>query len=462
MKTSKTILIAVIAGLLLLTAASWSVRAAALAPEEIRSLTEEATIWGFPVVMNYKLISDLFDPNSPRHGQFNTLRHGRQLSTAKNRLVRGPNNDTLYSIAVLDLEAEPMVFHVPDAGNRYYSFQFVDLLTNNIGYIGTRATGNGEGWYAATGPNWRGQLPSKIPKAILCPSRFVLVLGRTAVNGEADLPNVIKQQDGYKLMPLSRLSGKSAPKSPGPDFMPFEARKAQSLEFFSYLNFLIQYQHLIPGEQALVKKFSVIGIAPGKPFDPAALAEPTRKAMEEGMQVAMEKIQGRSIAGRMVNGWALLPTGVKFFGDDYFFRAFIFAKGPYPNDTEEAFYPRAILDDQGQLLNGADHRYVLRLSKEDMSLAKYFWSLTMYDAKEGLLVENPINRYSISNRTPGLKYGADGSLTIDLRNDSPGAGRESNWLPAPKESFYLSFRIYGPKEDVLNGKWAPPAVKRLE
>ncbi len=143
-------------------------------------------------------------------------------------------------------------------------------------------------------------------------------------------------------------------------------------------------------------------------------------------------------------------------------RAVIFAKGPYGNDSEEARYTRAYVDGNGQPLDGAKHRYVLRLSKEDMSMAKYFWSVTMYDPKDGLLIENPINRYSISDRIPGLKYGADGSLTIDLRHDSPAEDQESNWLPAPNGPFYLSLRIYGPKEEVLNGKWAPPAVKRLE
>ena len=104
-----------------------------------------------------------------------------------------------------------------------------------------------------------------------------------------------------------------------------------------------------------------------------------------------------------------------------------------------------MLDNNGQPLDGAKHRYLLRLSKEDMSMAKYFWSVTMFDAQEGLLVENPINRYSISDRTPGLKYGADGSLTIYLRHDSPGAGRESNWLPAPKGPFYLSCGCMDPE-----------------
>ncbi len=268
-------------------------------------------------------------------------------------------------------------------------------------------------------------------------------------------------------MPLSRLTGTPAPKLPTPDIIPYDAQKVRTLDFFNYLNLLIQFQNFGPDEQALLRKFTVIGIAPGKPFDPALLDEPTRRAMEEGLRAGLAKINGPKIGDlktprRLVNGWLQPPNAGNSFGGDYLMRAVVFAKGPYGNDKEEARYTRAYVDGGGQPLDAAKHRYVLRLSKEDMSMPKYFWSVTMYDPKEGQLVENPINRYSISNRTPGLKYGADGSLTIVLRHDSPGEDQAGNWLPAPKGPFYLSMRIYGPKGDVLSGKWAPPPVMRVE
>jgi hypothetical protein len=462
MKKRKTIPTLIITGLLLMSAGSFPFGVKAAMPAEIRALSEEATIWGFPIVANYKLLSLVFDPRSPLYGRFNTLRHGRKLNTAKDRMVVGPNTDTLYSIAVLDLGSEPMVFHVPDMGERYYAFQFIDLEATNIGYIGTRATGNREGWYAATGPNWRGQLPAKILKAIPCPSRFVLVLGRTLVNGETDLPLVVKLQDQYDLMPLSRLTGNPAPKLPVPKLIPYNAQKARTLDFFNYLNLLIQYQNFGPDEQALLKKFAVIGIVPGKTFDPASLDETTRQAIEEGLRAGLAKIDNPKIPVHLVNGWLQHSNKKIFFGGDYLMRAVVFAKGPYGNDNEEARYTRAYADGNGHPLDGAKHHYVLRLSKEDRSMAKYFWSVTMYDPRDGQLVENPINRYSISDRTPGLKYGADGSLTIDLRHDSPGADQAGNWLPAPRGPFYLSLRIYGPRQPVIDGKWMPPPVMPVE
>jgi len=444
--------------LIFVMAASFAARAANMAPDQVRALTEEATVWSFPVVEHYKLLSIPFAAN-----EFNTFYHTTKLKSAKDREVVSPNNDTLYSAANLDLAAEPMILHAPDMGERYYTFQLVDMVTDNFGYIGTRATGNKEGWYAITGPGWKGKLPPRIRKSISCRSRFALVLGRTAVNGEADLPNVVKVENQYELMPLSKLTGTPAPARPVIDVLPYKPEKLQTLDFFTYLNWLIQYHDFRPSEKALLKKFAVIGIVSGKTFDPTSLDEPTRKAMSEGLAAGLNKIKERSNAlGRKVNGWDLAPTDVPYFGNDFLFRAAYAYKAIYVNSPEEAYYPIANYDGDGQPLDGAKHSYILRLSKENLPPAKYFWSVTMYDAKDRMLVENPINRYSIGNRTSGLKYGADGSLTIYLQHDSPGPDKQTNWLPAPNEPFYVVLRIYGPSEKVLKGKWMPPAVERVK
>jgi hypothetical protein len=91
-----------------------------------------------------------------------------------------------------------------------------------------------------------------------------------------------------------------------------------------------------------------------------------------------------------------------------------------------------------------------------------FWSLTMYDANY-FFVANPINRYSISARQK-LKANPDGSVDLYIQNQSPGADKESNWLPAPKDKFVLMLRMYWPNEkspSIINGTWKPPAVKKV-
>jgi hypothetical protein len=84
----------------------------------------------------------------------------------------------------------------------------------------------------------------------------------------------------------------------------------------------------------------------------------------------------------------------------------------------------------------------------------------VYDGKTPLLIDNPINRYLVNELTlPDLKKNADGSFTIYMQKDSPGAVKESNWLPAPDGPIYVVIRIYWPKETALNGSWKPPAVQ---
>lgn len=101
----------------------------------------------------------------------------------------------------------------------------------------------------------------------------------------------------------------------------------------------------------------------------------------------------------------------------------------YVNSPAEVYYPSAIFDNDGNTLNGTNN-YKIHFEKESLPPVKYFWSLTMYDAKNLLMVEKPINKYSIGDRTEGLKYNEDGSLTLYLGNKEPVSGK-SNWLPGP-------------------------------
>jgi hypothetical protein len=118
------------------------------------------------------------------------------------------------------------------------------------------------------------------------------------------------------------------------------------------------------------------------------------------------------------------------------------------------------VDSEGVALDGSKARYSIRFEQDQLPPAKAFWSLTMLDEKRGLLVANPIDRYSIGDRTPGLKFDADGSLTLYLQTDAPGGELDANWLPAPREPFRLVMRLYLPDQRVLNGDWQPPALKR--
>ena len=459
----KTIKNTIIMCLLCIVASPFTAWGANMPPEQIRAITEEATIWGYPFVQNYK--GTYFNSvlkESPLYRGWNTLFHERRLYTPDDRIVVSPNNDTPYSTATLDLRAEPLVLSVPVVVDRYYTFQLVDMATNNFAYIGTRATGNKAGKFALAAPDWKGTLPEGV-KLIRCPSYFVGVVGRTQLKGLDDLKNVMAVQDQFSLTPLSTLTGVK-PRSVEPlDFPAYSEKSITTLELFRTLNWGLQYHTLDPEETKLLARFVAIGIAPGKAFDPATLNEPTRKAMEEGLAAGLAKIRARADKiGRTVNGWDLAPTGVPYFGYDYMLRAAYAMKAIYVNDPEEAYYPLANMDANGDRLDGSKHRYAIRFQKGQLPPARYFWSLTLYRQSDGLLVENLMKRYSIGDRTTGLKHGDDGSLTINLQYASPGADKESNWLPVPNEPFYVVMRIYGPSESVLGGTWTPPPVERVK
>jgi hypothetical protein len=132
----------------------------------------------------------------------------------------------------------------------------------------------------------------------------------------------------------------------------------------------------------------------------------------------------------------------------------------YANDVVEALYPVARTDSTGAKLDGSAGRYTITFPAGQLPPVNAFWSVTMYDGKTQLLVANPINRYLINSpMLPNLKMNDDGSLTLYVQKDSPGADKEANWLPAPADEFYMVMRLYWPKQAALSGAWKPPTVQ---
>ena len=126
---------------------------------------------------------------------------------------------------------------------------------------------------------------------------------------------------------------------------------------------------------------------------------------------------------------------------------------------EDAIYPLNLGDQLGRPLDGTN-KYVLHFEKGAAPPVNAFWSVTLYDT-QGFQVGNSLNRFAVSSWMP-FKYNADGSLDIYFQNETPGPGKEANWLPAPKGPFNLTMRLYAPKSDALTGKWNPPPVVRTD
>jgi hypothetical protein len=437
-----------------------------------KNVYQEAYIYGFPMIAAYKALYqfNVDKTNSQYKGAFNTVLSEARVFTYKDTSIVTPNSDTPYSLVQMDLRAEPIVLCVPKIEKgRYYTFEIADLYSQNYAYIGSRATGNDPGCYMVTGPGWRGTTPAGIKKVFPSETQFSLAVIRTQLFNANDMENVKKIQAGYKAQTLSAFTHQPPPASlPTPDFPKF-TDDAFKLDFPMYLNFLLQFCPTLPEETALRAKFATVGIEAGKPFDLTKLSDVQKAelglAVKEGYE-AIEK-QKDSI-GKNINGWNVGAAfgNRAFYNGNYLLRAGSALAGIYGNDAIEAMYPQAKAGSDGQALDGSKHNYTVTFAAGQFPPVNAFWSVTMYDGKTQLLIQNPINRYLINSpMLPGLKKNADGSLTIYIQKDAPSADKKANWLPAPDGPIYLVMRLYWPKEtppSILppgSGTWQPPAIQ---
>lgn len=443
-----------------------------LSPTEVREIAEEAFIYGFPMVMNYGVMYESFvDKQSSQYRcPFNTMQNTARVFTPKDTAVVTPNSDTPYSFFCADLRAEPIVFTIPpiDKG-RYFSVQLVDWYTFNLGYAGTRTTGNSGGNFLVAGPEWNGEIPPGIDQVYRCETEFVFAIYRTQLFNPDDLPNVVKIQSGYKLQPLSSFLKTTAPAAPPAIAWPRIDKELASKDPFTYLAFLLQFCPPVgPAsvEQPLRARLASLGIVAGKPFDPTKLTPDQLAAMKAGIESGLTKItEGRALFGKEVNGWRVATSGIgdrSVYQGDWKFRSVVAMAGIYANNPAEAIYPLLARDSEGQHADCSKKNYTLTFAADQLPPVDAFWSVTMYDAKTQLLVDNPINRYLINApMLPDLKKNEDGSLTIYIQAESPGKEKESNWLPAPRGPIYVAMRLYAPKPAAVNGTWKPPVVKAV-
>lgn len=235
-----------------------------------RDIAEAGFVYGLPIVMNYGVMYEYaVDRNSGQFkAPFNQMFNDAQVFTWRDTSIPTPNSDTPYSLAWLDLRAEPMVISVPAVDpKRYYSVQLVDGNTFNYGYIGSRATGSAAGDYLVVGPGWNGETPPGIRKVFRASTQFSLTIFRTQLFDPADMDNVKKVQAGYQVRPLSAFLGKAAPPAaPQVDFPKFSKDLART-EFFEFLDFALQFAPALPEEKAIREQLASIGVGAGKTFE---------------------------------------------------------------------------------------------------------------------------------------------------------------------------------------------------
>ena len=447
--------------------------------EEAQAIAREAYVYGFPMVMNMKTIYNyVVDEQSPEYkGQFNYLACAARLYTPQDKAVVTPNSDTPYCMCWTDLRAEPLVLSVPEMDpERYYHFQLIDLYTHNFSYVGTLATGSDAGRFLIAGPGWKGQKPEGVKDVIRSETDFIFQVVRTQLFGPGDIDNVKAIQDSYSLEPLSAYLGtEPSPAAPMPDFPQWNEGSQFDERFFGVLDFMMTLlKNPGPGEKDLWDGLARLGIGPEGTFDMAALPADIQEALKEGAREGFGEIE-QFIED---NGKDPLFSG-KIFGTRKFvtnsaesnyglespdlLRSAAAHMGLYGNSAAEAIYPAYLVDAEKKPIDTSQNSYTLTFAEGMFPPVEAFWSLTMYDGKTQLFIENPLDRYLLnSTMRDQFRLGEDGSLVIYIAKESPGEELEGNWLPAPDGPLYMVLRLYGPKAEALEGEWTPPALQRVK
>lgn len=432
-------------------------------------LATDAYIFGYPLVtmeMTRRVMTNVEAPG-PTKAPMGQLIKMREYPNASFRDVTAPNADTLYTTAWLDVGAEPWVLSLPDLAGRYALFPMLDGWTDVFQVPGKRTTGTGPQTYAITGPGWTGTLPTGVIQ-YKAPTNLVWLLGRIYCTGTPeDYKAVHAIQDAVKLVPLSSYgkpytppAGKVDPSIDMKTAVRDQVNRMDAREYFTLLAQLMKTNPPSTADAPALARFARIGLVPGKDFDAGKLNADFAKRIP---QIAFDRIMLQFKVNdtvRHVNGWNIF-TKTGLYGTDYLLRAFITAIGLGANRQQDAVYPTSLKDANDNDYVGPN-KYVIHFDRGETPPALGFWSITMYD-QNYFFVANPLNRYSISPRQ-ALKANPDGSIDIYVQKDSPGADKESNWLPAPAGKFLVMMRLYWPDESkpsILNGTWTPPAVKRV-
>ncbi|TFV73653.1 DUF1254 domain-containing protein [Bradyrhizobium frederickii] len=439
-----------------------------------KDVAEAGFIYGLPIVMNYAVMYEYaVDRNSGQFkAPFNQIKNEPNVFTYKDTAIVTPNSDTPYSFVWMDLRAEPIILSVPAVDpKRYYSVMLCDGSTYNYGYIGNRATGSEAGDYMVVGPDWKGATPPGIKKVFRSSTQFSVAGYRTQLFNADDLDNVKKVQDGYKVQTLSAYLKQPVTTAAATIDFPKIDKELVKTNFFEFLDFALQFAPVQENEKEMRAKLATIGVGPGKTFNFRDLPLEQKLEIGLGMKEGERKVdEAVASVGKDVNGWRVssLPGDSAHYNGDWLKRAVAAKAGIYGNDAVEAVYPLTRTDSDGQTLDGSKHTYTLTFAPGQQPPVNAFWSITMYDGKTQLLIENPINRYLINSpMLSGMKTSTDGSLTFYIQNKSPGADKEANWLPAPDGPIYLVMRLYWPKTEPPSilpageGTWQPPGIKRV-
>lgn len=413
-------------------------------------LVAQSFLYGFPLYEFSRTLASRVAGGRPR----NLIRRGSALLDHTARAVTAPNTDTIYATAHLELSGGPMEVVVPDVADRYHSVAFMNAFTDYPAILGTRTTGGQGGRYWIAGPEWAGQPPPGV-QVIRSDTNDVWMLIRILVHGPNDLEAARAVQSRFTVEPTPG-------RGPVRDLVMAPLTASSPAHFLDVVNELLGRSPDTLGEARRAVRFHDAGIRPGKTGVWDSLPAEMREEWSARFPELLDKLSSEPdylLPER--NGWQGAPNDVGHFGENDALRAGVARWALAALPIEEATYFRTIKDSRGELLDGAN-AYQFKIPAEGMPVDA-FWSLTIYrefDDGRFFLVDNPISRYAIGDRTPDLVRDGDGSFVIHVQSDVPDGIKAANWLPAPEGRFMLFFRAYLPRAEIRENRWSPPALVR--
>ncbi|HLY79079.1 MAG TPA: DUF1254 domain-containing protein [Caulobacteraceae bacterium] len=452
------------AALAALARVSWPGRALAtttppVAPEDLRSAAREAWLYGLPLVEAARLRAAAIG-DRPQEGKagFNSFLHQRTPAGPDLRDVSAPEPDVLYSSGWIHLGGGPARISVPATGGRYFSLALFDLYGNVLGSVeGREASKNGHDITVIGPPPRVGMAGYYAPaprmpamhKMIHARSLWVWALARTHLEGGEDLAAAHKLQDGLEI----RVKPDKTPPIPaGP-----VARDAPWSDYLFAVQQLINENPPPQDDVNFFRRIAPVQVGIEGGFEKARFADVETAEIAKGAAEATV-LASRPPAIEAAGGWTYPKDDLGAFGQDFLYRAQIALTQPGSLRPQAVTCLHAAGAGGRNISGAARHRLVMPAPPADG-----FWSLTLYEPQPDgrlFLTHNPIDRYSVSGWTPGLRRRADGAVEIVISRSL--ADRGPNWLPAPANGpFALILRAYAPGEPILQRRYRPPPLETL-
>jgi hypothetical protein len=438
--------------------------------EYVQTVGRMAYLWGWPLVnMANRAAAFSKAPEPGLLGGVVPVAFGRNAMltgyvSPEQHFIACPNQDVAYGAGFFALDREPIVFQVPEFGDRFWVYPLYDARTDEFSNIG-KQYGTKSGFYMIVGPGWKGEPPAGITAVVRSSTNLASVVPRIFMDDtpqdHAAIQPVLSQVVFY---PLSEFDGKmktkdwsKLPHFPSPPSKGGESKWVNPETFFDELPAVMKSVPPLPGEEVLYQWIGSVLDAAAK--DPAIKQTLTATAVSAEQEMISPLVQWRYNGRPAGNGWNS-PVNNAEWGTDYLNRTGTARSNMYDNLPTETKYIYTDDDSQGKQMNG-QNLYSITFPKGQVPPVKGFWSVTLYDQYH-LFSPNPLGRYSLGTKNKTLKYNADGSLTLYAGAKSPGKEKESNWLPAPNGTFSLYMRAYWADKAILDGSWTPPNVEKVK